>query len=58
MRPNTPSIEDVMNFLVEHRGPNLPAGGLAGVFETLTWCLDVEASEAHSPDKAPMAGVG
>jgi hypothetical protein len=45
MQADTVSIEDMMNFLVEHRAPNLPAAGLAGVFETLTWCLDVEASE-------------
>ncbi|GAB3150443.1 hypothetical protein GCM10027290_38030 [Micromonospora sonneratiae] len=36
-------IEQVMDFLVEHRAPNLPPEALAEVFTSLSWCLNDEA---------------
>ncbi|MEU9506509.1 hypothetical protein AB0D32_09555 [Micromonospora sp. NPDC048170] len=38
------NIEQVMNFLVEHRAANLPPEALAEVFTSLSWCLDSEAN--------------
>jgi hypothetical protein len=37
-------IEQVMDFLVEHKAPGLPAAALAEVFTSLSWCLDDEAN--------------
>lgn len=37
-------IEQAMNFLVDHRAPNLPPEGLAEVFNSLAWCMNDEAN--------------
>ncbi|MFE7530749.1 hypothetical protein ACFU7Y_34300 [Kitasatospora sp. NPDC057542] len=36
-------IEDVMDYLVEHRAPNLPPGYLSEQLLSLTWILAPEA---------------
>ena len=34
------SLDDVVDYLVEHSASNLPPEGLAEVFDRLLWCLD------------------
>ncbi|MFE5586903.1 hypothetical protein [Kitasatospora sp. NPDC056531] len=38
-------IEDVVNYLVEHRAPNLPPGYLSEQLLALSWILDVESGK-------------
>jgi len=36
---------DLMNFLVDHAAPDLPAAALGAILDRLVWCLDDNGNE-------------